>query len=192
MQRLSHGHTAAVMPLSCRDRFGYDRLWENRMAEAPVEYIKSITRQYAKLGYKPYGWVYNTDAPPWQPLRKPLKQSRVALIASGGIYRHGQTAFHSKDDTSLRLIPTNVRTEDLRTSHFAYDQTDARKDPNVVFPIDTLRGLVREGFIGGLTEHAFTFMGGIYSSRRVREEVAPAITDRLVAERADLALLVPV
>jgi D-proline reductase (dithiol) PrdB len=162
------------------------------MAEAPVEYIKSITRQYAKLGYKPYGWVYNTDAPPWQPLRKPLKQSRVALIASGGIYRHGQVAFHSKDDTSLRLIPTDVSTEDLRTSHFAYDQTDARKDPNVVFPIDTLRGLVREGFIGGLTEHAFTFMGGIYSSRRVREEVAPAITERLVAERADLALLVPV
>jgi D-proline reductase (dithiol) PrdB len=157
------------------------------MAEPPVEYIKSITRQYAKLGYKPYGWVYNTDTPPWQPLRKPLPQCRVALIASGGIYRHGQTAFHSKDDTSLRLIPT-----DVRTSHFAYDQTDARKDPNVVFPIDTLRGLVREGFIGGLTEHAFTFMGGIYSSRRVREETAPAITERLKAERADLALLVPV
>ena len=162
------------------------------MAEPPVEYIRSITRQYAKLGYKPYGWVYNTDAPPWQPLRKPLKQCRVALVASGGIYRHGQTAFHSKDDTSLRLIPTDVRTEDLRTSHFAYDQTDARKDPNVVFPIDTLRGLVQEGFIGVLTEHAITFMGGIYSSRRVREETAPAIEERLVTERADLALLVPV
>jgi D-proline reductase (dithiol) PrdB len=162
------------------------------MAEPPVEYIRSITGQYAKLGYKPYGWVYNTDAPPWQPLRKPLRQCRVALVASGGIYRHGQTAFHSKDDTSLRLIPTDVCTEDLRTSHFAYDQTDARKDPNVVFPIDTLRGLVQEGFIGGLTEHAITFMGGIYSSRRVREETAPAITERLVAERADLALLVPV
>ncbi len=162
------------------------------MAEAPVEYIKSITRQYAKLGYKPYGWVYNADPPPWQPLRKPLAQSRVALIASGGIYRRGQVAFHSKDDTSLRLIPTDVRTEELRTSHFAYDQTDARKDPNVVFPIDTLRGLVQEGFIGGLTAHAFTFMGGIYSSRRVREDVDPSITERLAAERADLSLLVPV
>jgi D-proline reductase (dithiol) PrdB len=162
------------------------------MAEPPVEYIRSITRQYARLGYKPYGWVYNTDTPPWQPLRKPISQCRLALIASGGIYRHGQTAFHSKDDTSIRLIPTDVRTEELRTSHFAYDQTDARRDPNVVFPIDTLRGLVREGVIGGLTGHAFTFMGGIYSSRRVREETAPAITERLKAERADLALLVPV
>ena len=56
----------------------------------------------------------------------------------------------------------------------------------------SVRGLVRDGFIGGLTAHAFTFMGGIYSSRRVREELAPAITERLAAERADLALLVPV
>ncbi len=162
------------------------------MAEAPVEYIASITRQYARLGYKPYGWVYNTDTPPWQPVKKPLAQSRVALIASGGIYRRGQVAFHFKDDTSFRLIPTEVRTEDLRTAHFAYDQTDARREPNVVFPIDTLRGLVHEGFIGALTEHAFTFMGGIYSARRVREDLAPALTSRLVAERADLALLVPV
>ena len=162
------------------------------MVEPPVEYIRSITRQYAKLGYQPYSWVYNSDAPPWQPLRKPLAQSRLALIASGGIYRRGQVAFHSKDDTSLRLIPVDIRTEELRTSHFAYDQTDARRDPNVVFPIDTLRGLVREGVIGGLTDHAFTFMGGIYSSRRVREELAPAITGYLEAERADVALLVPV
>ncbi|HEY2525771.1 MAG TPA: glycine/sarcosine/betaine reductase selenoprotein B family protein [Candidatus Binataceae bacterium] len=162
------------------------------MAEPPVEYIRSITRQYAKLGYKPYGWVYNTDPPPWQPLRKPLSRCRVGLVASGGIYRRGQTAFHSKDDTSLRLIPTDVRTEELRTSHFAYDQTDARRDPNVVFPIDTLRGLVKEGFIGGLTSHAIAFMGGIYSTRRVREETMPAITRILADEHADLALLVPV
>ena len=162
------------------------------MSEAPVEYIARITRQYSKLGYKPYGWVYNHDTPPWQPVTKPLAESRLVLIASGGIYRRGQVAFHFKDDTSFRLIPTDVRTEELRTSHFAYDQTDARRDPNVVFPLDTLRGLVKEGFIGGLTRHAFTFMGGIYSSRRVRDELAPAITERLKTEHADLALLVPV
>ena len=48
------------------------------MAEAPVEYIKSITRQYAKLGYKPYGWVYNTDAPPWQPTPSPSQSPAPA------------------------------------------------------------------------------------------------------------------
>jgi len=53
------------------------------MAVAPVEYIKSITRQYAELGYKPYGWVYNTDVPPWQPLRKRCGESWWITPAPG-------------------------------------------------------------------------------------------------------------
>jgi D-proline reductase (dithiol) PrdB len=116
----------------------------------------------------------------------------LGLIASGGIYATGQVAFHFKDDTSFRAIPTNVKTSDLRTAHFAYDQTDARRDPNVVFPIDTLRRLMKENVIGALADHCFTFMGGIYSSRRVRDELAPQLTERLLAERVDVALFVPV
>jgi D-proline reductase (dithiol) PrdB len=158
----------------------------------PVEYIPRIRQQYSKLGYKPYQWAANPDPPPWQPLRKPLARSRLALVASGGIYVAGQVAFHHKDDTSFRAIPSAVRTQDLRITHFAYDKTDARADPNVVFPIDTLRALVADGFLGELCEHAYTFMGGIYSTRRVREELAPQLAQRLLAERADLALLVPV
>jgi D-proline reductase (dithiol) PrdB len=156
-----------------------------------IEYITLIRNNYAKLGYEPYQWVFNYDAPPWQSLRKSLSNCRVGLIASGGIYVTGQVAFHFKDDISFRLIPTDVNIANLRTAHFAYDQKDARLDPNVVFPIDTLRRLVKEGMIGSLTEHAFTFMGGIYSSRRVRDELAPLLTECLLAEQADLALLVP-
>ena len=157
-----------------------------------VDYITRITDNYSKLGYTPYEWVHNHDTPPWTPLRKPLSDCRLGLIASGGLYIKGQVAFHFKDDLSFRAIPTDVNTNDLRTSHFAYDQTDAREDPNVVFPIDTLRGLVKEGVIGELAGHAYTFMGGIYSSRRVRDELAPQLTERLLAERVDAALLVPV
>ncbi len=157
-----------------------------------VEYIKRITDNYSKLGYKPYKWVRNEDTPAWQPLRKPLSECRLGLIASGGLYVKGQVAFHFQDDLSFRAIPTDVKTTDLRTAHFAYDQTDARKDANVVFPIDTLRRLVKEGVIGGLAEHAYTFMGGIYSSRRVRDELAPQLTERLLADKVDVALLVPV
>jgi D-proline reductase (dithiol) PrdB len=157
-----------------------------------VEYIQRITNTYAQLGYKPYQWVYNEEPPPWQPLPKPLSECRLGLIASGGIYVTGQVAFHFKDDASFRAISTKVRTEDLRTAHFAYDQTDARQDPNVVFPIDTLRRLVKEGFIGELADPAYTFMGGIYSSRRVRAELAPQLTERLLTEKVDVALLIPV
>jgi D-proline reductase (dithiol) PrdB len=158
----------------------------------PVGYIERIREKYETLGFSSYQWVVNEDPPAWQPLEKPLSESRLGLIASGGIYLTGQVAFHYKDDTSFRVIPTDIKTADLRVTHFAYDFTDARQDPNVVFPIDTLRGLQREGVIGELSEYAYTFMGGIYSARRVREELAPQLTERLLADQVDVALLVPV
>ena len=158
----------------------------------PVDYIPRIREKYTDEGYPPYQWVVNPEPPPWQPLRRPLADCRLGLVASGGIYVTGQVAFHYKDDTSFRVIPTDVKSADLRATHFAYDLTDARQDPNVVFPIATLRGLVREGVIGALAAHAYTFMGGIYSARRVREELAPQLTARLLAEHVDAVLLVPV
>jgi len=157
-----------------------------------VEYMKRIKEKYTAQGYAPYQWVVNEDPPPWQPLRKPLSECRVGLIASGGIYVAGQVAFHYKDDTSFRMIPGDVKTEDLRATHFAYDLTDVRQDPNTVFPLGTLRQLVSEGIIGELGEHVYTFMGGIYSARRVREKLAPKLTERLLAEHIDAVLLVPV
>ena len=159
---------------------------------APVNYIERIQEKYAALGFDGYSWVVNEEPPPWQPLTKALAECRVGLIASGGIYIAGQEAFHYKDDTSFRVIPKDVKTADLRVTHFAYDFTDARQDPNVVFPIDTLRTLEQEGVIGELADAAYTFMGGIYSARRVREELAPQLIDRLLAAQVDVALFVPV
>ncbi len=158
----------------------------------PVEYIARIRDNYARLGYKPYNWVVNAEAPPWAPLSKPLSQCRLGLAASGGVYLKGQVAFHYKDDTSVRDIPTDVDTKALRATHFAYDLTDARTDPNVVFPIDTLRRLVREGILGGLAARFHTFMGGIYSARRVVEQLAPALLSRFREDAVDAVLLVPV
>lgn len=157
-----------------------------------IDYIQTLTNVYASLGYRPYQWVENRDRPPFIPFEKPLSEIRLGLIASGGIYVAGQRAFHYKDDASFRVVPKGVNTRDLRVAHFAYDLTDARNDPNVVFPIDTLRNLVGEGVIAGLADHLFTFMGGIYSARKVRDELAPRLTDRLVAEKVDAVLLVPV
>jgi D-proline reductase (dithiol) PrdB len=157
-----------------------------------VDYIVRTREQYSALGYPPYQWVENAAAPPWAPLAKGLSQCRVGLIGSGGIYQEGQVAFHYKDDLSFRIIDTHARTSKLRATHFAYDLTDARSDPNVVFPIDTLNQLAQEGFIGGLARNAYAFMGGIYSSRRVRERLAPELANRVIREEVDVVLLVPV
>ncbi len=158
----------------------------------PIDYIQRTEEQYSALGYPVYRWVKSTEPPPWAQVRKPLAESRLGLIASGGIYVTGQVAFHHKDDLSYREVDTTTPPSELRVSHFAYDQSDARSDPNVVFPTGTLRGLVAEGELGELADRAYTFMGGIYSSRKVREKLAPALAERMVQDEVDLVLLVPV
>jgi len=171
----------------------YNRAMGTGQAAAPpVEYIQRIRDNYARLGYRPYNWVVSADPPPWAPPAKPLSKCRLGLAASGVIYVSGQVAFHYKDDTSIRDIPTDVDIKDLRATHFAYDLASARRDPNVVFPIDTLRRLVREGILGGLADRFHTFMGGIYSARRVAEDLAPRLTGRFLEDEVDIVLLVPV
>ena len=161
------------------------------MPRPPVDYIERTREQYASLGYPPYQWVHNEDEPPFEPVSKPLAESRIGLIASGGIYREGQIAFHYRDDFSYRIIPSDTGKSALRVTHFAYDVTDARSDPNVVFPLETLRAEARERGIAEVGPNAYTFMGGIYSVRKVRERLAPALAERMEDDAVDAALLVP-
>lgn len=165
---------------------------DGTVESAPVDYIARTRDMYTSLGYQPYSWVSSEDDPPLADLPKPLSECRLGLASSGGVYRVGQVAFHYKDDTTLRAIDTSVPTTELRVTHFAYDTTDARRDPNCVLPLDPLRSLVAQGRVGELAPTAFGFMGGVYSARRVREELAPRLARHMLAERIDAALLVPV
>jgi len=161
----------------------------------PVDYIALTRAQYDALGYPAYQWAERSDPPSWAPMPI-LADASVALIGSGGAYREGQVAYHWKDDTGIRHIPSAEPATDIRVTHFAYDLEPAREDPNIVFPVDRLRELVDEGVIGGLAPTALGCMGGIYSVRRTEQELAPAIVNEVLAMRdagqADVALLVPV
>ncbi len=160
--------------------------------QPPVDYIQRTRDLYSSLGHSAYQWVENSAPPPLHKPTKALAQSKLAMIASGGIYRRGQIAFHYKDDISYRRIPVDTPANDLRVTHFAYDLTAARRDPNAVLPLQALRDLANRGRVGALADHALTFMGGIYSSRKVRDVLAPALVEELRRDEVDLAILVPV
>jgi D-proline reductase (dithiol) PrdB len=157
----------------------------------PERYIKYISRtRNLYSSHSAYRWAENADAP-WTPLAKPLNRCRVALASSAGIYLKGQTPFHTKDDTSIREIPKDALASDFSVNHFGYRMDGAERDPNCVFPLEQLRKLEAEGFIGELAETAYTFMGGIYSARRVREELSPQLVERALSAEIDLFYLVP-
>jgi D-proline reductase (dithiol) PrdB len=54
-----------------------------------------------------------------------------------------------------------------------------------------MRDLEVEGAIGRLADPTYSFMGGIYSTRRVREEVAPRFVEMLKCNNVDVFYLVP-
>ena len=162
------------------------------VAKPPVDYIERTKTLYSSLGHPPYQWVANSDPPPWSPLTKPLSECKLGVVASGGIYQYGQVAFHHKDDISYRKIPPSAPMDELRVTHFAYDLTAARQDPIAVLPLRALNHLVSKQRIGRLAANALTFMGGIYSSRIVKDLLAPAIGAELKKEEVDLAILIPV
>jgi D-proline reductase (dithiol) PrdB len=153
-----------------------------------VAYIPRTRELYA--GYAPYRWVINEDVP-WTPLAKPLRECKVALISSGGVHHKDQVPFHFRDDVSYYKIPRDVDIEDLCISHFGYRTDDARQDPNCVFPLERMRELAAEGVMGEFADPAYTFAGGIYSARKVRDELAPGLVEELTANRVDLFYLVP-
>lgn len=158
-----------------------------------VRYIERTRRLYASQ--PPYRWVVHdreNEPPPWTPIEGPLAAKRVALISSGGVHHAEQEPFHFRDDTSHREIPLDTDPAKLRVAHFGYDTSDAKRDPACVLPLRALRELSDGGEIRGVVDPALSFMGGIYSQRLVREELAPRLRDFVLREQADLVLLVPV
>jgi D-proline reductase (dithiol) PrdB len=154
----------------------------------PVAYIPRTRALYH--AFTPYRWVENADTPPWTSLKKPIAECRVALMTSGGILYRDQPRFH-REDGSYRLIPKSATQADLSVWHFGYRTADAAADHNCVFPLSRMRELEAQRVIGELLDPAYSFMGGIYSSRKVRDELAPRIADELTRAHADAFYLVP-
>lgn len=158
----------------------------------PVRYIEAITQRYASLGYAPYRWYVADAPPPFAPLTKPLAQSRLGVLTTSGCYVAGQVAYHYKDDASIRRIPVSTPTDQLRFAHITENYlVDARRDPECLVPLGALGRLRDEGVVGSLADEAISCMGGIYSQRRVREELIPQVEGVFKQQAVDVALLVP-
>jgi len=128
---------------------------------------------------------------PFAKPKKPLHRSRLALVTTGGVHLPGQPRFDIDDpagDCSYREIATSAH--DLTWTH-AYYRPDEGSDLNAVFPLQTLRGLVRDGEVGELSGRHFSFMGAIHDPTPLIEKTAPEVAAKLVEDRVDVVLLTP-
>ena len=137
------------------------------------------------------------DPVPCAPLKKPLRECRVALVTTAGLYTSNQENFNYlivSGDTSFREIPNTVETSSLLESHRSpsWDHRGVEADRNLAFPLDRFRELVVRGEIKELNHRHFSFMGSVIGTRPLIEETAPEVARRLGEDGVDAVLLTPV
>lgn len=134
------------------------------------------------------------ESAPFAPFNKQASDAKIALITTGGVYVKGMTPFHDNyglGDVSYREIPVDTNLTTVSFAHDHYDQSNARKDPNVVFPLDILKELQAEGSIGELAETHYSFMGYIPIPHPLKNVTAPEVAKKLMKEKVDAVILVP-
>ena len=164
--------------------------------DVPIRYMQRTRDWYLALGFdNPYVWAHHVDAP-FQPLKKPLHDMRLALITTAAPYQsdkgdQGPGAPYNAAAKFYEVYSGDVRQDhDLRISHIAIDRDhNAMKDPNAWFPLPALRAVEGKSF-GALTPR----FHGLPTNRSVRHTMevdAPEILRRCQEDGAEAALLVP-
>jgi D-proline reductase (dithiol) PrdB len=127
---------------------------------------------------------------PWM-TGPPLSERRVAIVSSAGLVRRGENPFRGRD-ADYRAIPFDTRAADLLISHISinFDRTGFQEDWNIVFPLDRLRDLEREGAIGSIADTHYSFMGATDPVQM--ESHAREVAGRLKQDGVDAAILPPV
>ena len=165
--------------------------------DRPIPYMARTREYYAAIGYTtPYRWAHHIDAP-FQPLSKPLGQSRITIITTAAPFdpARGNQGPGAKYNGSAKFFSVydgdTAKPHDLRISHIAYDRVHtSAEDSGTWFPLPQLQRLARERRIG---EVAPRFFGAPTNrSHRVTIETdAPEILRRCKDDRVDAAVLVP-
>jgi len=129
---------------------------------------------------------------PFTPCERELSKSTIAIVTAGGVHLKDQEAFNISDelgDLTYREIPEDVDSADLMVSHHHYDHRDADEDINVVFPIDVLRDLQAEGFIGDIAKKHIGY-GYSQQLKAMYEGTAREIANQIdKTSRADAVVL---
>jgi hypothetical protein len=165
-------------------------------SDVPIAYIERTRSWYLALGYgNPYVWAHYDDVP-FQPLKKPLARSRVALVTTAAPYQpdkgpQGPGAPYNAAAKFYSVYSGDTSVDhDLRIAHVAIDRKHASmEDSGCWFPLPALRRAAARGRV----QLAPRFHGAPTnrSQQHTIEVDAPEILARCRKDGADCAILVP-
>ncbi len=127
---------------------------------------------------------------PFTPFEKDLATATVALVSATGVYAPGQEPFPPEDpgDITYRVIDGTTETSSLKIAHHHYDHSDADVDPNIVFPLDSLRELAAEGVIAAVNDKHYAY-GFTTRLKELYEKTFPEIADKVERSKTKLVVL---
>ncbi|MFB5085320.1 hypothetical protein [Symbiobacterium thermophilum] len=129
---------------------------------------------------------------PWNQWVRPVAESKVALVATAGVYlKHGLQEPYDDGrpggDPSFREFPVVVRYEDLAVAGPL--PAPAREDLNLVFPLERLRAMAESRAIDAVAPFAYSFSGTITDPVPLLAGYGPSVAYRIRRMGADVALV---
>lgn len=152
-------------------------------------------------GYFEAMQVAAAAVPPWTPVVRPLSELRIALVTTAGINVRGLEAPFDYEgerqrpnwgDPTYRMLPRDLRQEQVQSGHLHINNEDIDRDVNVALPITRMLELEAAGVIGSLAQTNYSFMGYQPDTTEWRETYAPEVARHMTAEGVDAVLLTPV
>ncbi len=152
-------------------------------------------RAHLRAGLDPQYEFLAFESTPWSAPRAPLRELRVALIATADLHRRGDAPFESLDtplgDTSYRVIEHGLASDELALDAPYVDDKYIPQDPEVALPRRALDELVAAGAIGSAAPRHYSFAQGIVRPLPALSERADELAARLREDRVDALVLLP-
>jgi hypothetical protein len=136
---------------------------------------------------------------PWTPLKKPLRESTVALVSSTGLALKTDQPFDQEGerrnpwwgDPSFRILPRTATSQDVELYHLHIHPRLAEQDLNTILPLQRLLELENQGEVGRSAAYHYSFMGYILQPQTLLKESAPAMIEHTKRDGVDIVVLIP-
>jgi len=136
---------------------------------------------------------------PWTSLKKPIEQTRFALMTTAGISMKSDTPFNVErerqeplwGDPTFREIPRATTEADIEVNHLHINTDYIYQDLNVMLPLARFREFEIDGFIGSLAPTSYSYYGYQMDPKVLLEETMPKVSDKMLSEGVEAVILTP-
>jgi len=136
---------------------------------------------------------------PWTPKSKPLSQTTISLVTSGGISLKSDPPFDMErekreplwGDRSFRMIPRGTTEKDIEVSHLHINTNYIKQDINVILPLTRMAEFEQEGIIGRLAPTSYSFYGFQWQNIDFLKEAIEPISKKMKLEGVEAVFLTP-